>query len=105
MEDAGKRVFSLVAEGFASFKRSFVVSNQVRELFEDQDQANGSQHSFDNGIRYIIAQNTRFDHPKDELEKAGYYYRQQKGFIDGQFADGCGNDNGQTGGRSAHTKL
>ena len=79
-------------------KKVGVIAHQVRNLLEDQDEPDGSHHSFNHGVGYVVAHHTQFKQAHCNLNHSRQYHSDQEDFEGPQVAD-CREDHGGEAGR------
>ena len=79
--------------------------HQVWKLLQDQNNTNGSQHSFDHGIGYIIADDACPDTSENDLKTPASTTVIRNASQLGRVAIPPCHDHGQTGGRPTYTQL
>src|SRR5687768_13781225 len=58
-----------------------IVSHEMRNLLEYQDQPDRRKHTLDHAVRNIIPNDARFDKAENELDNSSKHHCQQKYFI------------------------
>jgi hypothetical protein len=94
--DLGERV---PAVGLGELQVTLVrrrVAQRVRNLLEDEDDADAGQHPLDHRGREVVADDARAQEARDDLKDAGDHDGEQEG-LKAQVVDGRENDHGHPG--------
>ena len=85
-------------------KKVRIVSHQVRNLLEDQDEPDGCHHSFNYGVGHVVAYHAQLEQAHCDLYDAGKDDRHQKDFERAQVADRRQHHGGEARGRSRNAQ-
>jgi hypothetical protein len=78
-------------------RRISVVADGMRQLLEDDRQADTTEHAFDDGRREIVANHASPQITHGKLQQASQHHGDQKRFERSQAVDGSKHDHGKPG--------